>query len=109
MAVDRLIVGGVPAALGIASLLALASCGNGDGGSAQAKATPPEVTVAHPLVKKLTPVDQNQRVHATFGNQPCADHRLAKRRRRCQHAGIMRQKSVCGCSLFGSQLSLEGH
>jgi len=58
MAVDRLIVGGVPAALAIASLLALAGCGNGDDGSAQANAAPPEVTVAHPLVKKLTEWDE---------------------------------------------------
>ena len=58
MAVDRLSVGGVRAALAMASLLVLASCDNGDNGSAQAKAAPPEVTVAHPLVKKLTEWDE---------------------------------------------------
>ena len=35
-----------------------------------------------PLIEELPSVDQNQRVHSTLGDQPCGNHRLAKRRRR---------------------------
>ena len=54
-------------------------------------------------------MDEHQRVHAALGDQPRGDDRLAKRRRRGEHAGIVRQHRVCSGLLLAPQLAVKRH
>ena len=55
-----------------------------------------------PLIEQLAPVHENQRVHAALGNQPRGDDGLAKRRRRGENTGIVRQHRVSSSLLLPS-------
>ena len=60
-----------------------------------------------PLIEQLAPMDEDQRVHAALGDQPRGDDGLAKRRRRGEHAGVVRQHRVCSGLLLASQLAAK--
>ena len=49
-----------------------------------------------PLVEQLPPMDEHERVDAALGDEPGGDDRLAERRRRGQHAGVVRQHRFRG-------------
>jgi hypothetical protein len=55
-----------------------------------------------PLIEQLAPVHEDQRVHATLGNQPRGDDGLAQCGRCREHTGILRQHRVCSGSLFAA-------
>jgi hypothetical protein len=55
-----------------------------------------------PLIEELAAMHEHQRAHAACGDQPRANDRLAERRRRREHAGIVRQQSIRGCLLLRS-------
>ena len=52
---------------------------------------------------------EHERAHAALRSEPGGDHRLAKRRRGGQHAGIVRQHRACRRRLLGPPLALKGH
>ena len=62
-----------------------------------------------PLVQQLTPMHEHERADAALGDQPGGDHRLAKRRRGRQHAGLVRQHRVCRRLLLGPEFAVKGH
>jgi hypothetical protein len=55
----------------------------------------------------LTPVNEDQGVHAPLCDEPRGDHRLAKRGRRGEHTGVVRQHRVGRGLLFNSQLTVK--
>ena len=61
----------------------------------------------NPLIEQLTPVHEDQRVHAALGNQPRGDDGLAKRGRCGEDADIVRQHRVCRGPLLASQLAAK--
>src|ERR1700693_1090414 len=62
----------------------------------------------YPLIHELTAANKNQCIPSAFGHHSDSQNRLAERRRRREHTGIMRQKS-CDCGfLIGTQCAIEG-
>jgi len=52
---------------------------------------------------------EHQRADAAPGNQPGGDDRLAERRRRRQHAGLVCKHRLSGRLLLGSEFAMECH
>lgn len=62
----------------------------------------------HPLIEQLAPMDEHDRTDAALRDQPRADNRLAKRRGRRQHAGVVGEECVRRDLLVTPQFSLKG-
>ena len=62
-----------------------------------------------PLLHQLLQMDEHQSVHATPGNQPRGDNRLAESRCGRKHAGFVAQYRVGGRLLFRTQLAVKRH
>ena len=61
-----------------------------------------------PLLEQRTPMHKHERAYTALCDEPGGDHRLAKRRRGGQHAGVVSQHRGCRRLLLGPQLALKG-
>ncbi len=60
-----------------------------------------------PLIEQLLSVDEHEGADPAFGDQPRGHHRLAERRRRRQHTGVVGQQCLGRGLLFRSQFTVE--
>ena len=62
-----------------------------------------------PLFQQLPAMDENQRIDAALGDQPCGDDGFSEGGRGGEHAGVVGQHGLGGDLLLGLQLAVETH